>query len=95
MEVLVSEAARDLVREGGGKLYVWVRKSRCCSGGVRTLASDLVAPRGIEFRSVDDSRDFELFVPRHLGRLPDELHIEIRRFRRRVEAYWNGCAWVI
>jgi hypothetical protein len=26
--------------------------------------------------------------------LPDELHLEARRFPRRIEAYWNGCAWI-
>jgi hypothetical protein len=37
---------------------------------------------------------FELHVPADL-RLPAELHLEARRFPRRVEAYWNGCAWVV
>jgi hypothetical protein len=38
---------------------------------------------------------FELFVPVTLRRLPDELHVEARRFPRRIEAYWNGCAWIV
>jgi hypothetical protein len=29
------------------------------------------------------------------ARMPDELHLEVRRYPRRVEPYWNGCAWVI
>jgi len=44
---------------------------------------------------VDESTGFELYVPAALGRLPDELHVEARRFPRRIEAYWNGCAWIV
>jgi hypothetical protein len=33
-------------------------------------------------------------LPRGLTRLRDELHIELRRFPRRLESYWDGCAWV-
>jgi hypothetical protein len=36
-----------------------------------------------------------VLVPASLARLPDELHVEVRRFPRRVEAYWNGCAWIV
>ena len=48
------------------------------------------------FRRLTDD-EFELFVPEDLGRLPDELHLELRgrRQRQRVEAYWDGCAYVI
>ena len=38
---------------------------------------------------------FELYVPAGLARLPEELHLEVQRFPRRVEAYWNGCAWLV
>jgi hypothetical protein len=27
--------------------------------------------------------------------MPDELHLEVRRYPRRVEPYWNGGASVI
>lgn len=50
---------------------------------------------GAEFRLVASTGRFELLVPAGLARLPDELHLELRRFPRRVEAYWNGCAWVV
>jgi hypothetical protein len=38
---------------------------------------------------------FELFLPRTIGRYPETLEIEQRRFPRRVEAYWDGCYWVV
>jgi len=42
---------------------------------------------------VADTNGLEVFLPAELT-LPDELHIDVRRFPRRVEAYWNGCAWL-
>ncbi len=47
------------------------------------------------FRTVD-VEGFELFFDP--GRLdpPDELHFEIKGWRKkRVEAYWNGCAFAL
>ena len=38
---------------------------------------------------------FDLYLDARLSQFPDELHFDLRRFPRRVEAYWNGCAWVI
>jgi hypothetical protein len=41
------------------------------------------------------SDQIELFFPEGLVRLPQELHLELRgRRRQRIEAYWDGCAWV-
>jgi hypothetical protein len=36
---------------------------------------------------------FELYFPAGLDELPEELHVGVRRFPRRIEPYWNGCAW--
>ncbi len=93
MRLVVTPAASDLIEEGGGRVYVWPKKSRCC-GGLTTLATSSRPPDRREFRQVAASGSFELFVPAALGRLPDELHLAVRRFPRRVEAYWNGCVWV-
>ena len=84
-----------MIRERGGRLYVWVRKGRCCGAANLTLATASEPPRGKEFRRVEEAAGFELYLPTHLGRAPDELQIEVRRFPRRVEAYWNGCIWVV
>jgi hypothetical protein len=94
MRVLVSDSAAGLIEEGGGRLYVWLTQSRCCGAATR-LASSSTAPADRRFRRVEGVERFELYVPERLGRLPDELHVESKRFPRRVEAYWNGCAWVV
>jgi hypothetical protein len=93
MRVVASDSAVESIEEDGGRLYVWLKRGRCC-GSLTTLASASAPPRGKEFRRVGDA-EFELYLPSSLTRLPDELHVELRRFPRRVEAYWNGCAWVM
>jgi hypothetical protein len=72
---------------------VWFKRGRCC-GAPTTLATATAPPPGKEFRLVHGS-EFELYLPSSLTHLPDELHLEFQRFPRRVDAYWNGCAWVV
>jgi hypothetical protein len=94
MRIVVSDEARELIAERGGRLYVSMSRARCC-GGARTLVAKTDLKTTAEFDSLGAAAGFELFFPRTLGPLPEELHIEARRFPRRVEAYWNGCAWVV
>jgi hypothetical protein len=92
VQLVVSEGAAKLIQERGGRLYVWPKKSRCC-GGLITLVASTTAPQRA-FRHVASSDRVEVLFPLHVAPLPDELHLELRRFPLRVEAYWNGCAWV-
>jgi len=94
MRVVVSKPASDLIEQSGGRLYVWPRTSRCCSA-VTTLATSYEPPRRRGFARVETTEPFEVYLDARLPRLPDELHLDLRRFPRRVEAYWNGCAWVV
>jgi hypothetical protein len=93
MKIVASGPVREHVDCHGGRLYVWVRKSRCC-GGLRTLATAAEPRAGVEFSRVDSQCGFELFLPARLEPLPDELQLELSRRGRSVYAYWNGCAWV-
>jgi hypothetical protein len=93
MRVVASHEARELIAERGGRLYVSIRVARCC-GATRTLRTATEQPEGA-FRVVGDAGDFEVLVPQALGRLPDELHVAVAGRRRRIEAYWDGCAWVV
>ncbi len=94
MRVVASEPATQLIHEQGGRLYVWLKRGRCC-GNVTTLATATTPPAGKAFRRIDITSQFELYLPAALTRLPDELHLDVGRLRRRVDAYWNGCAWVV
>jgi hypothetical protein len=92
--VVVSERAAGLISEQGGRLYVWPRRLRCCGGG--TVLDTSTRPRlGTIFRRVHDEERFELYLPESLNRRPDSLEIDTSRFRGRIEAFWNGCAWVL
>lgn len=95
MTVLVaSPETVSFVEQLGGRLYVWPRKARCC-GAVTRLAASTERPDGRAFRRLESDGGVEVLVPEGLARVPEELHLELRRFPRRVEAYWNGCAWVV
>ena len=38
---------------------------------------------------------FGLFLSRRLRTLPEELHVDRARHRPRVDAFWDGCAWIV
>ena len=92
MQIIASDEARELIAERGGRLYVSIRRRRCC-GGAQTLVVATEAGSA-DWTSNGSDAGFELFLPTALARRPEELHVELRRRPRRIEAYWNGCAWV-
>ena len=95
MKVLAPAAVADLVRERGGRLYVWTDLRRCCSGGITYLRTGSGPETGRTFRPVE-TEGFELFFDP--GRLdpPTELHLDVKGLRRkRVEAYWDGCVFAM
>ena len=93
MRIVATQEARELIAERGGRLYVSIKRAHCC-GGTQTLTTRTEAGK-VEWRATGDEGGFELFLPAGLTRRPEELHVGVRRFPRRIEAYWNGCAWVV
>ena len=93
MRIVASDQARELIAEQGGRLYVSIKTARCC-GRAQTLIA-ATDPGDRTWSASDCNAGFELFLPATLSRRPAELHIEARRFPRRIEAYWDGCAWVM
>jgi hypothetical protein len=94
VRLVASPEARRFIAERGGRLFIWPRSSRCCRS-VAWLESATEPGRGLAFRRAAED-DFQVYVPARLARLPDELHVEVRRFpRRRIEAFWDGCAWIV
>ena len=94
MRVVASDQAVNLIEEQGGRLYVWLKRGRCC-GGVTTLASATAAPADKQFRLVGGDSRFELYLPASLD--PDTRGASDRATTvpRGIDAYWNGCAWVV
>jgi hypothetical protein len=94
MRLRVTPEARSMIRERGGLLFVRLSRLAGAGGGTRWLkVSTEPPPDALEYRRYE-TKGFLLFL--HPGlRPPNELHIEVMgRFRRRVEAFWDGCAFV-
>ena len=95
MRVEAPATVADLVRERGGRLFVWTDPHRCCRGGVTYLLTGSGPERGRDFRLVD-ADGFELWFDFGRKDPPDELHLAVKGWRRkRIEAYWNGCIFAI
>jgi hypothetical protein len=95
MKVLSAPGVEDLVKDHGGSLFVWTDPHRCCGGGITFLETDWTPRRGKEFERAD-VEGFELWFASGSRGLPEELHLEVKGLRRkRVEAYWDGCAFAI
>lgn len=93
MDVTVTDEAVELVNRRGGRLYVWMeRPPSCC--GFAYLGTATQPPAGRDFRPVD-ADGLALYVDTAMRRLPDELNVGARGWRRRKPAaFWDGCAWV-
>ncbi len=91
MRVIASDEAVELIRARGGRLYVSVRSRRCCRGRHFSLGASTEPQPGREFVRAP-AEGLDLYMQANFGRLPDELHVTARRGR--VEAFWDGCAWI-
>jgi len=91
--VNTSPDAEQLIEERGGALYVWAKRSRCCRGGITLLETASEEPDR-PFRQVSAGR-VDIFLDAMLPP-PDQLDVEVHGIRRkRICAYWNGCAYVV
>ena len=88
--IIATDTTVDLVRERGGRLWVWTHASRCCGAGVNLESATEELP-GREFQLVA-REPFEVRLAAAYP-APEELHVDVSR-RGRLDVYWNGCAWV-
>src|SRR5262249_48402686 len=96
MQVEVSPEAARLVRELGGRLWVWAaRPRRGCWGTPTYMHAATEPPAGLSgFRLAPQTGqdEVEVWFRAPAGRIPDVLEIGVRGRRRpRVEAYWDAC----
>jgi hypothetical protein len=86
---------RRFIRERGGMLFVrMIRFGNLISPIVMLQASTDPPPDALDWRRFD-APGFLLFVPRSM-RLPKSLQLQVRGLlRRRVDACWDGCIYVI
>ena len=97
MRVDVSAQAAEFVREQGGQLWVWAAYPRmCCGGAPAYMHAATTPPPGLSGFSLVRSSGLDLWFRAPSGRRPDVLEIGVRGRRHpRVEAYWEGCAYVL
>ena len=94
MRVVASPGVAGVVSEQGGRLYVWPRTARCCRHGLEWLEAGPKPREGDTYDAVA-ADGFELYLAR-MAKQPDELHLDLSgRRRRRVNAYWDNCAYVV
>ena len=94
MKVLATAEVRSYIGDHGGMLFVWVKERRPIRGALRFLGTSTEPPPdALEWQRLE-VKDFLVFLPPGL-RLPNELHLVVRGLlKRRVEAFWEGCAFV-
>ena len=95
MKIVATAEAALLLEAEGGRIYVRTDRSRCCSGPMTYLLTSTDPVEGHQFELVG-GEGFECwFDPGNLTP-PDEIHLDVKGWRKkRVEAYWNGCAFAI
>jgi hypothetical protein len=96
LRVVASPAALRFIGEAGGMLFVWPTRSRSFRLALTLLEASCEPPScALEYRRIEVG-SFLLFFHPSLRELPSELHVDIRgRYHPRVEAYWDGLAFVI
>ncbi len=94
MKVLASPRAVEFVQERGGRLFVWADQALCCTGRLTFLEASTDSPGADRrFRRMQGAA-FDLYFDPGGKDLPDEVHLDLKGWRRkRVRAYWNGCAF--
>ncbi|MGE5228656.1 MAG: hypothetical protein ACM3MJ_02940 [Deltaproteobacteria bacterium] len=94
IEVVAPAEVRDFVAARGGRLFVWMSAHPGLWFPTCLLEASLEPPRGrdLSFRRVE-APGFELYLEGTQRIWPKTMEFVLRR-RRRVEAYWNGMAWV-
>jgi len=94
MDIVTTPEARSFIEERGGLLFVRAKRygNIVCGMTVLETATE-PPPDALSWRRFE-AEGFALFVPPHM-RLPRELGLVLRgRWRRRVDALWEGCVYV-
>jgi hypothetical protein len=93
MRVEVSPEAAGLIRQQGGRVWVWAaRPAMCCGGTPAYMHAATEQPPGLSGFTLVSRREVAIWFRAPAGRLPELLEIGVRGRRRpRVEAYWDGC----
>ena len=94
VEIVAPEDVRDFVAAHGGRLFVWISVHPGVRCTLSLLEASLKPPREREsdFRRIK-APGFDLYLEATQRFWPKTMEFGLRRHRR-VEAYWNGLAWI-
>ena len=94
MRILATPEARSLIVDAGGLLFVRLSRLASVRGRIRTLQVTTEPPEDALDYQRFETKGFLLFLQPGL-RPPREIHVNVIGWvRRRVAAFWNGCAFV-
>ena len=94
MEIEATSDALKLIRARGGMLFVWIEAGM---RGLRFLKTSMEPPEdALNWERTETKEGFLVFTPPKM-RKPRTLGLEVRGFmtKLRINALWNGCAFVI
>jgi hypothetical protein len=87
--------AETYIRGHGGSIFIWPSHHRCCGGRLTLLETSTERPSGRDFKEIARG-GFIVFLDASLRERPEEIELSLRGIhRKRIEAYWDGCAFVI
>jgi len=96
MRVTATAEAAEFIHARGGQLFVWPAEHRSARLTLAFLQASVDPPaRALDFRRVE-AGDFLLFLHPALTTFPEELLVVLRGRRHpRIEAYWDGLAYIV
>jgi len=95
MRIDATPEARSMIREHGGLLFLHLTPVASIRGAMRRLVASFDPPPDALDYQRFETRGFLVFLPPGI-RPPREVQVRVRgRVRRRVEAFWNGLAFVL
>lgn len=94
VEIVAPDEVRDFIAAHGGRLFVWVAAHRGMLFVPCLLEASLEPSRkrDLSFRRVN-APGFDLYLEGTQKIWPKTMELALRRHRR-VDAYWNGMAWI-
>jgi len=94
VELVAPAEVADFVAAHGGRLFVWVSAHPGFPSTVCLLEASLEPPKGdVGFRRIP-APGFDVYLESTQKLWPRTIELALKR-RRRVEAYWNGVAWIV
>jgi hypothetical protein len=93
MQIEATPDAKKLIKARGGLLFVWIEAGM---RGIRYLRTSTEPPEdALDWDRTETEDGFLVFTPPRM-RKPRQLGLEVKGFltKLRIDAFWNGCAFV-